>query len=365
MNVNKFITTALGDYIREKGLRFYWIPYYMSNGYSQWKDCGFDIAYLQPNYFFDKKIGDDRLRNACELAFTHNMGMEMEFDARALADNADNHRDRLMAYINTFKQQDVFKNSSIAYYEGGRGIYQFSRSVNPKDKEMLDLLHAQVQERRIRILESTVYIQDFKKEKTLDEKIWNTGNKNNLQITPDGLEISSGGTITKFNTFGKINQTYGRIEVTAKILTEHKNTKIRIHLLPVEEKLGGWPASGELFLACYDGSSPAQVRVGANTGRMNEIQNNIRESVLHWERPIYSETHTYVCEWEEKTVTFYIDGMKVNIQEDLFGKQYASYPEFWPFNEKFYFEISVFSDSPEPAICIESIKINKQTNQTK
>jgi hypothetical protein len=359
MSTGKFITAAIGDYIREKGLRFYWIPYYMSNGYSQWKDWGFDIAYLQPNYFFDRKIGDERVRNACELAFTHNMGMEMEFDARALADNADSFRDRLTTYINTFKEQGVFKNSSIAYYEGGRGIYQFSRSANPRDREMLDLLHSLIRERRARILESAVYMQDFRKEKTLDEKVWNTGNKNNVRITAAGLEISSGGTITKFNTSGKLNQTYGRIEVTARILTGNKNTKIRIHLLPAEEKLGGWPASGELFLMCYDGSVPAQIRTGANTARMNENQNNIRESVLNWGAQ-YAQTHAYVCEWEEKTVTFYVDGMKVNIQEDLFDKQYSSYPEFWPFNEKFYFEISVFSDSPEPAVCIESVRINRK-----
>jgi hypothetical protein len=358
MSTNRFITVDIGNYIREKGKMFFWIPYYMSTGFSQWKDYGFDIAYLQPNYFFNKDIGDGRVQNACELAFTHNMGLEMEFDARALSDNAANHRDRLITYINTFENQDVLKNSSIAYYEGGRGVYQFSRSSNPLDKELIDLLHSLVRERRVRMLESIVYQQNFKTEKIINENVWNVINKNNVQVTSEGMKISSGGTITKFNTSGKLSQMYGRLEVKARILSTNENTKIRLHLLPVEEKLGGWPASGELFLMCYDGANPAQIRVGANTDQMNENNNKIRESVLNWGVQ-YDQTHTFICEWGEKSVIFYVDGMKVNIQEDLFGKQYSSYPNFWPFNEKFYFEVSVMSDSKLPVICIESIKINR------
>ena len=359
MSANKFITTDIGEYIRKKGQRFYWIPYYMSNGYSQWKDYGFDMAYLQPNYFFNKTIGDERVQNACKLAFTHNMGLEMEFDARALADNKDNHRDRLMTYIHTFKEQSVFKNSSIAYYEGGRGIYQFAQSANPLDKEMLDLLQSIVKERRVRMMESILYAQNFKTEKTIDENKWKPWNKELVKLSDEnGLEISSGGTIIKFNTESKVELMYGRIELTARILSTNPKTKIRLHLLPVTEKLGSWPSSGELFLMCYDGSNPTQIRVGANTDRMNEDMGNIRESWLDWGAG-YDQTHTFVCEWAEKMITFYVDGMAVNIQEDLFDRQYSSYPNFWPFNEKFYFEISVFSDSKAPALCIESIKINK------
>jgi len=36
------VTRALGDYVRSKGLRFYWIPYYTAQGYSEWRDLGFD-----------------------------------------------------------------------------------------------------------------------------------------------------------------------------------------------------------------------------------------------------------------------------------------------------------------------------------
>ena len=55
------VTRALGDYVRSKGLRFYWIPYYTAQGYSEWRDLGFDAAYLQPTYFWNRKIGDERV----------------------------------------------------------------------------------------------------------------------------------------------------------------------------------------------------------------------------------------------------------------------------------------------------------------
>ena len=122
--------------------------------------------------------------------------------------------------------------------------------------------------------------------------------------------------------------------------------------------MGPWPASGELFLLRFDGNDPGKARVGANSDEMNETNGKIRESVLSWGTG-YNQTHTFQCEWEEKKITFYIDGMKVNIQEDLFDRKYANYPNFWPFNEKFYFEITVASNRVEPVICIESIKINK------
>ena len=359
MSTNDFITVEIGDYIRSKGERFYWIPYYMSNGYSQWKDYGFDIAYLQPNYFFNKKIGEERVRNACELAFTHNMGLEMEFDGCALFESKENHRDRLLNYINTFQAQDVFKNASIAYYEGGGGIYQFSQSSNPKDGEIMDLLHSLIVERRIRISDNLVYRQDFKREKWIDKEIWTiAGDKDNVKFTEKGLEISSGGKTTRLHTGGKLEMQYGRIELTAKIISDDSTARIRFHLLPAEEKVGPWPASGELFLLRFDGNDPGKARVGANSDEMNETNGKIRESVLSWGTG-YNQTHTFQCEWEEKKITFYIDGMKVNIQEDLFDRKYANYPNFWPFNEKFYFEITVASNRVEPVICIESIKINK------
>lgn len=356
MSTSEYITVDIGNYIRLKKKQFYWIPYYMAHGYSQWKVYGFDVAYLQPNYFFNKRIEDGRVENACDLAYTYNMALEMEFDGKALARSKENHRDRLMNYIQTFQKKGVFNHSSIAYYEGGRGVYWFSQSSDQKDKELIDTLAYFISERRSRTPQYVRYQEDFTQTGKLNETVWTINHKNNLKFTKNGLEISSGGNLTKWNTKNKITFQYGRIEVQAKILSANPGTKIRIHLLPEEEKSGSWPSGGELFLMSFNADNPRAIHVGANTDKMNETMNNIRSSVFY-SNHLIGDSHNFVCEWEEKMITFYINGYKVNIQEDLFDKIYSSYPNYWPFNEMFYLEISVESPEKEAVVCIESVKV--------
>lgn len=143
------ILPSLASYVRSKGLKFYWIPYWNAAGSHQWKSYKFDFAWLQPNYFF-QDVDRQRLNAACNLAFEKNMGLEMEFDSRALFGKSDNRRDRLMSYIDVFDKNKVFQNSSIAYYQGGTCIYDFYKSTHPKDKEAMDLLAKFIIERKSR-----------------------------------------------------------------------------------------------------------------------------------------------------------------------------------------------------------------------
>ncbi len=134
------ILVPVGDYIRSKNLKFYWIPYWRAVGFDNWKTDKFDFAYIQPNHFFTKTISYERLDAVCGFARGTRMGLEMEFDESALADAKNSKRDRLISYINAFEDHKVFKDASVAYYQGGTAIYQFSRSKNPKDKELMDRL---------------------------------------------------------------------------------------------------------------------------------------------------------------------------------------------------------------------------------
>lgn len=138
------ILVPLGDYIRSKNLKFVWIPYWHANGYDRWKDFKFDFAWIQPNHFFKKEIGDERIEQATAFGYKHNMGMEMEFDHRALAASPANMRDRLSSYIKGFEKNNVFKEASVAYYEGGNGFHLFAKSTNPLDKELIDELAAHI-----------------------------------------------------------------------------------------------------------------------------------------------------------------------------------------------------------------------------
>ncbi|MGX5819947.1 DUF4855 domain-containing protein [Chitinophaga lutea] len=134
------LLVPVGDYIRSKKLKLYWIPYFKAKGYDKWKDYKFDFAYLQPNHFFNAKIEDARIDQTCEIAKAGNMGVEMEFDSRALNGSKEQFRNRLYAYIDGFAKNGAWKDASIAYYEGGNGVYLFSQSKDPKDKEAMDYM---------------------------------------------------------------------------------------------------------------------------------------------------------------------------------------------------------------------------------
>lgn len=142
------ILEPLGDYIRSQNLKFYWIPYWNAQGFDKWKTFKFDFAYLQPNHFFNNKIENERIDKACELAKNLGMGLEMEFDGRALVASKENKSDRLVSYIDGFKKNGVFENASMAYYEGGNGIYRFAQSTDRRDKELIDKLAKEIIKRK-------------------------------------------------------------------------------------------------------------------------------------------------------------------------------------------------------------------------
>lgn len=136
----KRLSKPISDYIHAQNKYLCWIPYWKAKGFEQWKELGFDIAYQQPNHFFEANIPDSRLDDACQSAMLHHMGMEFEFDERALFDCKDSFYNRMKAYMDYFEKNNVFKNSAIAYYSGGDAILKMYQSHNPKDHEIMDRL---------------------------------------------------------------------------------------------------------------------------------------------------------------------------------------------------------------------------------
>lgn len=142
------LTIPLSDYIHSRGKLFYWIPYWNAKGAEDWKRLGFDVAYQQPNHFFNHSIPDSRLDDACAFALRNGMAMEFEFDEKATANRPESSYDRMVAYINHFEKNDVFNTSAIAYYCGNRGVLTLDESDNPKDKAVMDRLARLIQMRR-------------------------------------------------------------------------------------------------------------------------------------------------------------------------------------------------------------------------
>ena len=71
------LTVPLSEYIHAQKKLFYWIPYWQAKGHEDWKRLGFDVAYQQPNHFFNKSIPDSRLDEACAVARKNGMAMEI------------------------------------------------------------------------------------------------------------------------------------------------------------------------------------------------------------------------------------------------------------------------------------------------
>ena len=346
------VTRALGDYVRSKGLRFYWIPYYTAQGYSEWRDLGFDAAYLQPTYFWNRKIGDERVDRACELARTYGMGLEMEFDMRASVKSEECRRDRGMGYMSSFRRNGVYRSSAIAYYEGGGGVYYFTKTTAPEDRAFIDTLAYFIRDRRHRMLDGAK--PDFRETfggKRLDTASWNEAPGGKAVVRRGRLLLKG---TTRLDTRGRWDLQYGTIAVRARIRSRNPEAKARIRLLPVTERLGAWPDSGDLFLMDYDGSRPGAVACGANTMQMNEVKlQNIKRSVLPVEN-LYDGFHTFVCKWTERDVVFSVDGTAANIQEDLFDTRFSYYPQGWPFNcDRFYLEISTEAPDGEAVLEVE------------
>lgn len=105
-----------GEYVRSRGRKFYWIPYWNAQGGDRWKELGFDYAYEQPNYFFNTSIPYSRLNDACVFGRKYGLGMEMEFDYRV---SQSDFKSRFDDYIKAFTENNIWKLKPVAYYEGG------------------------------------------------------------------------------------------------------------------------------------------------------------------------------------------------------------------------------------------------------
>lgn len=113
-----------------------WIPYFRANGYSEWRDLGFNYAWYQPNYFFNESIPYARLNVACNEAKRFGLDMEMEFDSRALSlPEGYGWGYRLDDYMKAFRENGIWEKKRLAYYEGGGSLRSFYESAVPEDQE--------------------------------------------------------------------------------------------------------------------------------------------------------------------------------------------------------------------------------------
>ena len=118
----------------------YWIPYNLAPGYKTWKDFGIDIAYMQPNFYWDETS-----KNPMDVTFReinrYGMGLELEFEYSMVeavngAASAAKYRARFDQYLDWARSSGVYGSRSIALYSGTDAMHQLAGSTAPGDREM-------------------------------------------------------------------------------------------------------------------------------------------------------------------------------------------------------------------------------------
>ena len=171
-----------------------------------------------------------------------------------------------------------------------------------------------------------------------DERQYYTDRQKNAFIKDHILHIVSykekfeqrGYTSAKLTTLNKKHIQYGRVEVLAKV-PQGAGTWPAIWLLGIDMKDVGWPLCGEIDLMEHVGHNQDVIHFSLHSkNRYHHIKNQPTKVITV---PNVSQTfHEYAFDWDEKGITFYLDGA---IQAS-FSKKTGSTVEEWPFDHPFY-----------------------------
>ena len=131
---------AVAGVVHSHGLRYLWIPYFgeLAGGWSRWRALGFDEAWIQPNYFFNRSVPSTRVDSAIARARSAGMGLEIEFDGRLLRNPA--YSDRLFPYLTSYLADSAVRRLPLALYDGGGALGDLSASRLPLNRVLYQLL---------------------------------------------------------------------------------------------------------------------------------------------------------------------------------------------------------------------------------
>ena len=117
------------NYVHEKGLKMYWIPYFNAQGYENWKELGFDYVMLQPNFaFYD--LTTQRFKEVDERIKRYNLTVEMELPMYTNNPNLRDWKQSFVIYLNASLFYDWGKLTPKSYYYGN-AFYQIYSSERP------------------------------------------------------------------------------------------------------------------------------------------------------------------------------------------------------------------------------------------
>lgn len=134
------------DLVHEAGYRMFWIPWFRAPGVERWREIGFDVALMQPNYAFfcehGGRLRPNRLAIAAEVAREHGLGVEIELP---MAYNDPAAAAYFLRYLaEGAADRWAYQQVPTAYYVGGTGVADLCRSQRPWQRELYAALAAYV-----------------------------------------------------------------------------------------------------------------------------------------------------------------------------------------------------------------------------
>ena len=130
------LLNAISDMVHETDKEFFWIPYYCSNGYNRWADCGFDVACMQPNYVFDLEASYSKILTCAQLTKKFGMGFEMEIDGPALSNIM--YYSKYMEYLGSGATLGYMNDTINMYYQSVTVFLDAARSENIMARNVYD-----------------------------------------------------------------------------------------------------------------------------------------------------------------------------------------------------------------------------------
>ena len=151
------------------------------------------------------------------------------------------------------------------------------------------------------------------------------------------VEGSRDYTSARLRTKGKGDWKYGRFEIRARLPTG-QGIWPAIWMLPTDWEYGGWAASGEIDIMEIIGSQPDLLHGTLHFGGVFPNNQSSGESYQLPSGSLNSEFHTYVIEWKEGEIRWYIDDFQYSRKTD-WNSANGAYPA--PFDKRFHILLNV------------------------
>jgi hypothetical protein len=120
----------VNEYVHSLGYKYFWIPYYLSTGFANWKDYGFDAATMQPNYMFAKDAPESRCDDNAKMTKYLGMGVEIEADGSVI--KTPEGLAKYRKYLSTGVKWGYMSSIKTYYQDAGPGIfYAAYKSTDP------------------------------------------------------------------------------------------------------------------------------------------------------------------------------------------------------------------------------------------